>query len=418
MILFPKKHSLAFDPQDYRPICLLSVLAKLLDKILVRRLHTYLSTNSLLPLSQSGFRPHFSTSDQLLRLLQITSDQFNIRHPTLLIALDFTAAFDSVWHLALLLKLRFLAIPTTFIRFIAGYLHNRSARVRIYSELSQPFPLRTGVPQGSPLSPVLFSIFVADIPQPPPPVRLLQYADDTAVLAPLLSVRRINTVVAPYLHQLETWCAIWRLRLNPGKTQTTLFRAHRNSLSVSRNPAGLRLTLGGRPLRHAPTLKYLGLVLDQYLTFRPHFKQLWPRFLRRGGLLSRLRGTTWGVSTRLLLNTYKVFVRPLATYGHVAWAPQAATNPRLLAPFVRHERARVRHASRLPPRYPTAALMERFPFPPLTAHIKSLFLRHLRRMRHARHPYWQELTARPPKGIRHIKSPLHLFSEWDHEPPD
>lgn len=418
MLLFPKKANVSFHPGDYRPICLLSIFAKVLEKILVRRLHAHLSSQHLLPISQAGFRPRFSTHDQLLRLTHLVSQNFNLRHPTLFIALDFNKAFDTVWHAGLLHKLRLLLLPITFIRFIHNYLQHRTARIRIEQEFSAPFPLLFGVPQGSPLSPVLYSIYVADIPQPQPPISLLQYADDTAIAAPLPSVRRINQLMQPYLLHLEHWCATWRMTLNPDKTQTILFRPHKNSRSTTRNPAGLRLRLGGLPLRHSPTVKYLGVVFDEFFTFRPHFRRLWPQYLKRGHLLNRVGGTSWGARPQLLLTTYKAFVRPLCAYGHVAWTPATATNPRLLRPFVRHERARVRHALRLPRRFPTARLMAQFPLPPLEQFLRKLFVRHLARMRAMNHPYWTILHSTPLRSTRHIRTPLHIFREWDPDVPE
>lgn len=421
MLLFPKPGKDLSDPDSYRPICLITILAKILDKVLIQRIHPYLQANHLLPPSQCGFRPTLSTSHQLLRLIQIIANNFNLARPSLLITFDFNKAFDSVFHPALIYKLHLFTLPTSLIRFFASYLTNRTACISIQGNLSQPFPMSLGVPQGSPLSPLLFILFVADIPQPPPPLHLLQFADDTAVLAPLPSVQAINRTLQPYLDSLTSWCDQWFLSLNPTKTQSILLRPRKGHISATRNPAHLRLKVHDTPIRPQPALKYLGVTIDQHLTFLPHFLNIKTKAARRSQLLRRLAGTSWGLNTKLLLLTYKTFIRSAITYGHPAWAAVAHSQPQRYQPLLSMERRLVRIALRLPPHYHTKDLYDIFPFPKLDTHVSLLFQRFLDKALNPTNPITSQLITLPIKTPRHTLSPIHfhriLTQPTDRPPP-
>ena len=155
---------------SFRPISLTSCVSKLFERIILSRLLFFLKSNSILSPHQAGFRPVRSTLDQILYLSQSISDGFNKPRPgsrTILFTIDFSKAFDSVWHPALFPKLISAGFPPCFARWTQSFLSDRRACVVYQNHKSRSFRVRRGVPQESVLGPVVFSHFINDLPSAP-----------------------------------------------------------------------------------------------------------------------------------------------------------------------------------------------------------------------------------------------------------
>ena len=254
-ILKPGKPS--DSPSSYRPISLTSCTSKLFERMVLGRLTYFLEQQDILSPVQAGFRLGRSTVDQVLLLSQSIADSFHQSKPgarTVLATVYFAKAFDSVWHSALLSKLLSLDLPLCFVEWIRSYLSDRRSKVRICNSYSRPFRLRRGVPQGSVLGPVLFSLYINDLPTfLPASVKTSLYADDLAIWASSPSVECATAVVQAALNRLVEWSSKWRLPLNPLKCETSFF-----SLDPYQSRIQLSLHILNTPLKFNPRPTFLG----------------------------------------------------------------------------------------------------------------------------------------------------------------
>ena len=214
-------------PASFRPISLTSCVSKLFERIILSRLLFFLESNSILSPRQAGFRSGRSTLDQILYLSQSISDGFNKPRPgsrTILSTIDFSKAFNSVWHPALFHKLISTGLPPCFARWTQSYLSDRRASVVFQNHKSRSFRVRRDVPQESVLGPVLSSLFINDLPASlPSSVSCSLYADDLAIWSSSPSVPTAVEATQGALFRLERWSEYWCFPLNPSKCEASFW---------------------------------------------------------------------------------------------------------------------------------------------------------------------------------------------------
>ena len=315
-------HKPGSDPlfsSNYRPISLLSSLSKLAERSILLRLNGFLSENNIIIPEQFGFRPAHATTHQLLRVVESIHEGFTKSYSTGACFIDISRAFDKIWWDGLLYKLIQLNVPTPLVRLFDSYLSQRSFTVRLNNSFSSHRPIRSSVPQGSLLGPVLFSLFINDIPRRSC-TNLALYADDTAVFCTHRDINFITSKIQAHLRALESYFSRWRIRLNAAKSEFVLF-TRKNASNIPQ----IDIFLNNVPVPVKSEAKYLGVTLDSKLLFHSHIKKIRSKFYAaRSALAPILKNKHIALSTKVLL--FKVGLRPILLYACPIWGTAAKTH--------------------------------------------------------------------------------------------
>ena len=247
---------------NFRPISLLPVLSKLCEKVVCAQLSAYFVDHALFSPSQYAYRTCHSTEDAVIDAVEWMTRRVDAGHVVAVTSIDLSKAFDSVDHGVLLTKLQWHGVDPAWFR---SYLDGRQQVVR---GGSLSLPLSHGVPQGSLIGPILFSIFTNDLPSHLPHGRLVSYADDTQLLdsahpddLPILKSRQEDTITA-----VQSYFTSNSLKMNPTKT-TLLLVGTPHSLKKA---TSFQLCIGDHVLKPSPFVKMLGVTIDSSLTWEEH----------------------------------------------------------------------------------------------------------------------------------------------------
>ena len=357
--------------KNHRPISLLPCLGKVFERIIAKRLSSYMENKNLYCPYQSGFRKGHMSSEQLLRLVEETSNGIKQRKITAALFLDAEAAFDKAWQDGIRFKLCELNLPQRITRLISSFLESRTLKVKVGKEISRTIKMEAGTPQGSSLSPLLYLILVNDIPKEVTnTASLSQFADDTAIWSKANTFHGAVSQLQKSLNFLEGWCRRWRLKLNGSKSKLLII--HRKKLS---QPDDLGLLLGNDIVYPSRSAKFLGLDIDDKLNFNLHFDEKARKALARLNLFRIL--SYRGVENAILIRLYKTFVRPLFEYGCIATIATGKPNVKKLQ---RVQNEFIRTCLKLPRYLSINLLHEAAGLDMVDLRLKSLAKRHLKKI--------------------------------------
>ena len=262
-----------------------------------------------IPDFQFGFRSGHSTYHALAYLINNVKLELNNRKTTAAVYFDIAKAFDSVWHSGLIVKMIDLGIPKNLISLIKSFLTERKFKVHIGTTSSSSRPIKYGVPQGSVLSPLLYNIFVHDIPQPRD-CKITLYADDTVIFASSRYIKGLVRNIQTGVKKVTNFYKKWKISLNPNKTQV-MFHTKRKCKQLP--PTTVKIL--GEEISVQKEVKYLGIWLDNRMNLKLHTQKMRVKgdhllrmfypYMRKYNFLTK----------KMKLKIYKTYIRPALLYG-------------------------------------------------------------------------------------------------------
>ena len=315
VIPIPKPGKPANEVKNLRPISLLNNLSKVLEKILHSRILNYCNENNLLPCNQFGFRNKHSTIHALIRLFEEAAMGFNDRKITIAAFLDIEKAFDTMWVEGLIYKLINMKFPEYLIKITASYLNNRKFMVKLGGHLSNPILVNDGVPQGSILGPLLFIIYMADLPSHVN-TTLSIFADDTNAFSTRVSHARAKSNVQSHLNKLHDYYQKWKIRVNVEKSEALIIQRFK-SKAVSN--AKMNLEMDGKKIPYRKSVRYLGYYVQPNLKHNEHVNRVLLKAHTGLHKLYTIMKPNNGVSQEVKTKIYMSILRPVLTYAIAIW---------------------------------------------------------------------------------------------------
>ena len=299
---------------SYRPICMLSTVGKLMERMVQRRMEHYLESNFMLNSAQYGFRQEKSTVDALLVIKNSIRESLDANQFCIVVHLDIQGAFDCVWHKGLLYKMIALGFDHPTVEWINSYLTNRRIKVRLGNTNSDEKLVTCGVPQGAVLSPILFNMMLYDIPMDDD-VQFVSYADDVTLTVSGNDMASTAEKMQTYLDRLHAWFTQWHFTLNPLKCSTQIFTKKRRY-----DPVDMLLDMTVIPRTQNKML--LGLIFDSpKLTFNAHVLYLKDTCKRRTNVMKAISSKSFGCSRNTLRRIYIAFIRSKLEYASAVFCP-------------------------------------------------------------------------------------------------
>lgn len=347
------------DPNNYRPISLLSTPGKLLEKVVCNSFDDHMLSNGILTDRQWGFRRGYSTESLLLHLTESWVSALDRGHKVGVLFIDFRKAFDCVDHIILSEKLKAVGLAGDMWKWINDYLSGRMQGTSVNKSRSDRNPIRAGVPQGSLLGPRLFASYVNDLPDSITSGDVYMYADDTTIYVVGNTVDDITTALQAVLDQVNSWCLSNRLILHEGKSEAMI-------LSTTPFIGPLKhLKWGEDTIRYVSSTKCLGVTIDDKLSWSQHITSTRSAFNAKIKMLRRINF----LSTSILETFYYKIVIPSVLYGIVIWG----SGPKLKDLEMIHIRA-ARLIHKLPNSFKDSDILSRVGWMPLEYFYKFRIL--------------------------------------------
>ena len=282
--LYIKKNSKQ-NIDNYRPVSILPVLSKLLERVMYNRVYDFLAKYDILINEQFGFRKSHSTSHGVLNLSNYVTNELDNGNFCLGIFMDLSKAFDTIDHLILLDKLSCYGVRGVALNWFKSYLMGRKQCVVVDGVKSNFQEMTCGVPQGSVLGPLLFLIYVNDIINSSDILRFSLFADDTVVVLSHKNAHTLISLVNLELRKLISWFQSNKLLLNQDKTKYILFHLRNMRVPPNLDP----ISIGDSVLQCVQSLSFLGVTIDENLNWKAHIKSVSLKISRSVGYFQKLK---------------------------------------------------------------------------------------------------------------------------------
>ena len=305
------------DVSNYRPISLLSSFSKVYEKLMHKRVLDFLDKNNSIFENQYGFRPGRSCEHALLNAQNTILHSLDRNQISLLLLLDYSKAFDVLEHTTLLRKLEHYGIRGIALDWFRSYLCGRQQYVSINGTNSSRASIEYGVPQGSILGPLLFVIYINDLPNISHVAKFILYADDANIIVTGTSLHEILTEVNCLVSKLVNWVNANGLALNLKKTSYMLFSKRRiESTSI-------QLRIDSTPIERKTEARFLGVIVDEKLTWTSHIKAVKTKMSQYIGIMYKIK---YLIPTKARLQIFQSFVQSHLNFCSLVWGFAAKSN--------------------------------------------------------------------------------------------
>ena len=311
------------DPKSYRPISLLNTLSKNMEFILARRISAIAELHHLLPITHCGGRKSSSTEHAIHLLLEQIHAGWKNNKVSSLLLLDVSGAFDNVNHQRLLWNIRELGYSESLVGWIASFLTGRTGRTCFNEGLMQPFDIGSGIPQGSPLSPILWLLYNYKALQVAGDEALVTgYIDDTCILVTGDTALENSAKLSEIHERMVDWAKKHGAVFAPQKYELLHFFRRPKKASAEESGAIVQIQAGNltQEVHPSPSARYLGVWLDSGLTGEAHLKQAVTKANQQKEALRSIAGPGWGVPIPEMVKLYKATILPRLLYGCSTWA--------------------------------------------------------------------------------------------------
>ncbi len=311
------------DPGNYRPISILTIFSKLLEKLFYNRIISFINNLNVIHSHQFGFVKQKSTSLAVANVLSSIVSKYNSNNKLAFVLLDLKKAFDFINHDLLQIKLKHYGFRGLPLQWLSSYLSNRSQKVKINDFFSSTLPVSAGVPQGSILGPVLFNIFVNDVFQfSSANCEIYLYADDTALIFSASNNCDLQGIIDKFFESYCVWSRRNCIVVNPVKSNYLLF----NSTNVG-------VAINGCAIENVKFAKYLGVHLDDRLNWSHHVSYVTKLCCQRIGIFKKILPC---LPKHVMLLYYNAFIRSCFSYCLMFWINNARSGRQKLFDKIDH----------------------------------------------------------------------------------
>ena len=297
-----------FDLNNYRPISVTPIIAKVLERIVYNQLYGYLTMNNLISSQQSGFRSLHSTVTALLHATDNWAFNIDKGNINTVVFLDLKKAFDTVDHDILLSKLEAYGIKDSTYSFFKSYLNIRTQKCVVNGSISESKSLAFGIPQGTILGPLLFILYINDLPNCLENSEPQMYADDTHLTFAGNNVDIIEQKLNQDLISVSNWLVANKLTLNKSKTEFMVIGSRQRLGAFDRSPA---LKIDNVLIKQVGSTKSFGVHVDEHLTWNTHISHISKKIASGIGAIKRCRPFA---PTEALVCAYNAIVQPHFDY--------------------------------------------------------------------------------------------------------